>query len=890
MTLTTRLLGGLCVCSVGVLISAAQEPEQTPDMTTDSIAALQRANAAVSRTVLENGMVCLIKEDASAPVVAIQIWVGTGSIHEDEYLGSGISHAIEHMIFKGTEKRKPTDITREIDGAGGNINAYTSFDRTVFHVEMPSDQWRVGLDVLSDAVQNATFPEEEWVKEREVIIREIEMGRDDPERVVSYLLWGTAYREHPYRHPVIGYEEVFSTLTRADLAAFAHRRYHSDNTIVVVVGNIRRSEVEEAIKAAFKSFERRRVGQVVLPTEPSQAAARYARKTGDYTLSRMEVAFHTVGQSHPDAAALDVLAIIVGGGDSSRLYRRIKEESKLAYSIDAFSYTPKAMGLFGISSTFETVNEEALRKAIDAEVESWKNGSFTAEEIDKARRQILTSELSSLQTMSGQAGNYGAGEFYAGDPRFSETYLRKVAEVTPATLSEVARRYLARDNMTTAVLAPNATKGAGDTATALLEMPRPARETLPSGIRVITRTNRKLPFAYIAISVGGGVITETAAEGGITKLLSGMLMRGTPTRSRQQIAESIESMGASVAPFSGNDDFGLSGRCLSSDLESTVEIMADCLLNSTLDPAELETEREDQLASIRKAFEDPFFVAQDQMKRLVYAEHPYARNAFGETHTVRSLTRDALFRHFRRHVVAGNLVVSIFGDVDAAVARRLIEKHFSTLPAGGSPLPEAAKAIAQPALPIREEKREPREQAIVIVAYPGVRQGEDRVPALAVLKTAMSGLSSELANEVREKRGLAYYVGALNRVGVAPGLYALYAGTTGEAAAEVEKLMLADVARIAASGLSDEELERARMQLLGNHDMRLQDELAVARQCASDEVTGLGFDHLFGAKERIQGVTGAAVRDCAATLLKTELSATSVVLPVAVEAVQPQTP
>jgi zinc protease len=536
----------------------AELPEGAADMTTlDAIETLQRANARLSRTVLDNGMICLVKEDSSAPVVAIQIWVGTGSIHENEYLGAGISHGIEHMIFKGTEKRKPTDITRDIDGAGGNINAYTSFDRTVFHVEMPADKWRVGLDVLSDAVQHATYPEAEWLKEREVIIREIEMGRDDPDRVVSYLLWSTAYREHPYRYPVIGYEEVFSKLERSDLAEFASKRYHPDNMIVVVVGDIKRAEVEKEISDAFKGFDRKRSPPVVLPVEPAQAATRHARKVGDYKLARMEWAYHTVDQSHPDTPALDVLAIIVGGGDSSRLVRKIKEDQQLAISVNAYSYTPKSSGLFGISVELDPAREIPLTDALQKEVASWCEELFTTDEIAKARRQILSSELSPLQTMTGQAGNYGSGEFYAGDPRFAEAYLKKIAEVTPEQLRDVARRYFTPENLTTVVLSPLEEAGLGQAALAASPVSLPGKIELDSGVRLLVRENKKLPFVYISVSVGGGVITETSEQSGVTKLMSGMLVRGTATMDRQGIAEAVESAGASMAPYSGNDDFGI---------------------------------------------------------------------------------------------------------------------------------------------------------------------------------------------------------------------------------------------------------------------------------------------------------------------------------------------
>src|ERR1035437_9458727 len=167
-------------------------------------AALDQLATGVNRFVLDNGLIVLTREDASAPVVSIQVWVGAGAVHEQEFLGGGLSHLIEHMIFKGTPTRKPGDISRAINDLGGAINAYTSLDRTVFLVDLPSARWSTGLAVLADAVMNASFPDDEWRREKDVVRREMAMGEDNPERRVSELLFQTAYSVHPYRVPVIG--------------------------------------------------------------------------------------------------------------------------------------------------------------------------------------------------------------------------------------------------------------------------------------------------------------------------------------------------------------------------------------------------------------------------------------------------------------------------------------------------------------------------------------------------------------------------------------------------------------------------------------------------------------------------------------------------------------
>ena len=428
-------------------------------------AQIEKLSEGIQRHQLDNGLICLIKKDYTAPLVSIQVWVGTGSAQEGEYLGGGLSHFIEHMIFKGTPKRKPADISREINDAGGSINAYTTLDRTVFWADMPAENWLKGLDVLSDAVLNASFPDDEWRREKDVIRREMAMGNDNPDNVLSKLLLQTAYLVHPYRFPVIGKEEIFNNLSRADLLAFFNRHYTPDNMIIAVTGNIETDKVLAEIECRFKGTGRRSRPLPEQTVEPPQLSPRSARKTGVYNISRLEMAWHTVGLSHPDAPALDILSVITGGGKSSRLGQEIKENRKLAFSIHAWSYTPKDAGLFGISATFDPAKEEELIQAVGAEVASWRTNLFTAAEVDKARNKLAADILLAFQTMHGKADTFASGEFYAGTPVYFKNYLKRLADVTPASLPAVAKKYLNENNRTITILSPAVTNKSEKTAT-----------------------------------------------------------------------------------------------------------------------------------------------------------------------------------------------------------------------------------------------------------------------------------------------------------------------------------------------------------------------------------------------------------------------------------------
>jgi zinc protease len=340
-------------------------------------------------------------------------------------------------------------------------------------------------------------------------------------------------------------------------------------------------------------------------------------------------------------------------------------------------------------------------------------------------------------------------------------------------------------------------------------------------------------------------------------------------------------MAASLSPFAGLNSFGLMGRCLSSDRESYLELFADCLLNPVFPETEFDKQREVQRAALRRKQEEPFFLAAESLKQALFPDHPYRFNTEGSEESLSALTRDQLADYHRRHLGQGNLVIALFGDVEAGEAQRLAESLFNEIPEV-DPLRAAATAAAAQ-LPQRLTRHEPKAQTMVLVGYPGVDLQDPRLDALEIIKETLGGLSSDLGIEAREKRGLVYYIGALQRTGLQPGFFALYAGTRPEAADEVESLMEQQLQRIVRDGLRPEELQRGQEQLIAQHQMSLQDNGGLAQTCALNELYGLGFDYSFGAEERIRGVGPDQIREAAAAIFQPDRRAISILLPEAAD-------
>ena len=533
----------------------------------------------VNITTLENGLVVIVGEDHSAPVVSAQAWCATGSINEGRWLGAGLSHVLEHMLFKGTTTRPGSRIDQEVQEAGGYMNAYTSFDRTVYHIDVPNTGAHTAIDILCDIMQHATLPPDELAKEMDVIRREMDMGQDDPARRASRRLFEAAYTKSPYRFTIIGYPDIFNELKPDDIHGYYHEKYAPNNVFYVVAGDVKNDEVVAQIRAAYGKTKAQALPPMVLPAEPKQTAPREIVEEAPIELGHFHFAWHIPELRHRDIPALDVLAVLLGGGHSSRLFQQVREKQGLVHHVEAWTYSPGLPGLFGLSAIADGDKFAPAREAMLAEVERVKSSSVSAGEVKKAVKQFVSGTLAARKTMEGQAQNLGGNWLAANDLNFSERYLAAVKRVTRADVQRVAREYLTPENRTLYALLPN-----GAAPKARLEIETNADHAiqkieLANGLRLLVKEDHRLPFVEFRAVFQGGVLAETAGNNGVTHLLSKMLLKGTQTRSAEKIVTEIESVGGSIDSYGGNNSLGVTAEVLSSDFATGLALLADVVLN-----------------------------------------------------------------------------------------------------------------------------------------------------------------------------------------------------------------------------------------------------------------------------------------------------------------------
>ena len=831
----------------------------------------------VTLTTLDNGLTIIVREDHCAPVVSVQAWCAAGSIHEGKWLGAGLSHVLEHMLFKGTTTRPGSRIDQEVQEAGGYMNAYTSFDRTVYHIDVPNTGAVKALDILCDIMLHATLPPEELAKEMDVIRREMDLCHDDPGRRASRRLFETAYTKSPYRFTIIGYPDIFNEVKPDDIRGYYTEKYAPNNVFYVVAGDVRQQEVVAQIKAAYANSKARAMPPMVLPLEPKQTALREIIEESAVELGHLHFAWHIPELRHADVPVLDVLSVLLGSGRSSRLFQQVREQQGVVHHVDAWTYSPGLPGLFGVSAMVDGDKFAAARDAILAEIEKVKTLSVSSNELQKAMKQFTSATLSARKTMEGQAQNLGGNWLAANDLNFSERYLAAVRQVTIADVQRVTRHYLTPENRTLYALLPEGS-APKPTADVESEVDRPIRKLeLANGLKLLVKEDHRLPFVEFRAVFQGGVLAETAATNGTTMLLAKMLLKGTTARTAEQIATEIESVGGHMDSYGGNNSFGINSEVLSSDFATGLDLLAEVILHPSFPADELEREKEIQTAGIRSRKDELLKSASLAMRRALFGDGGYGLDSLGTEESVAKVSVAGLKAFQQRLTVPNNCVLAIYGDVKVAEVKAAVEKVFGTWKAG-----EGVKVSRfqgpSPATNRVTETRD-KKQAVLVLGFPGTTMDNDDRYALDLLQECCSDLGSRLFLRIREQLGLAYYVGAQNMAGLVPGYFAFYTGTEPAKAEQVEQELLKEAALLRSEGLTAEELKRAKAKIIGQKKIARADLGSLASTSALDELYGLGYQRSELDDAKYEAVTLAQAQAAAQKYLQPDALVVAVVKP-----------
>ncbi|MBF0500037.1 MAG: insulinase family protein [Candidatus Riflebacteria bacterium] len=813
------------------------------------------SSAAFSTFTLDNGLHVLVKEMPAAPVVAVNVWIHVGSRNEKKG-EEGFSHLIEHMMFKGTATYTVGQLDKEIKKMGAANNAFTASDYTCYHVLGAREHFPRLMALEADAILHSSFVEEEFQKERSVVLEEMRMDKDDPESLVYNQTKETAYKVHPYRHPIVGYHDQLASATRDQVFGYYKKYYVPSNMWVIIAGDIKASEALETVKACMGSAHAAPVPDQVVPAEPPQERRCESRLYGDIQQSYINLAWHAPGIQNPDNYVMDVISTLMGHGRSSRLFKILVEQERLASDLSTSYFTSGDPSLFIISAQIQQSNR---RKFIDRAAKlmsDLKEGAIPAEEFEKVKQQLIATTIFGKETAESQAQNYG---HYAtlGHLDEADSYVDRIREVTLEDVKRVAKATFNDHSLSVISYEPQNT----------VQSAKPEMITLDNGIKLILRENHTAPIVAMAIQIDAGGLREGKNEAGLANLAASTLSKGTEKHSAEELAHLFESIGASVSIQAQKSYVTFKTQSLSEKFPTTLDLVMEILTSATFPEEEFKKEQEKTLDAIKSQQDDLFYYTYYQGLAALFTDSPLGYSNLGLPDQIRNIKQSECANFFKKHYVGSGMVVAISGDIYPGEVRDRLAAVFSNISKGNqSDLKEAKLEDIDNVIEVNGQKN--REQAQVLVATRTFPRSDSRGPAMDIVKSILGGsMSSRLFTNLRDKDSLAYSVWA-SQVGTRNLGYFFATLSTAVSKLDTAKSrLIEELEKFRKDGFTDEEFNDAKTYIIGMHALNLVDNQSMAETLSSDEFFGLGFDYYSRYPEMIKAVTKESVHEIAQKFL-----------------------
>lgn len=837
---------------------------------------------------LKNGLKVLLVESHKSPVLSIQMWVKTGSA--DEKKGEeGISHFIEHLVFKGSQKFNVGEIAAAVEAAGGELNAYTSFDQTVFYVTISKEFQNVGLEVISEMMGFPKFDEKEIDNEREVVIEEIKRSNDSPHRQASRLLFETMYTKHPYGVPVIGYSENIYNVSRKTLLNYFHSRYNPKNMTLVIAGDFKGAEMRRKVEAYFGSFPANRLRVVKRAKNPVAKRPSLVVKTAPFQETIVHLAFPSPKAAHKDVAALEMFALILGQGESSRLNQRMRMNEHLVNFAGTSVFLARDPGFLAVSMSLNENDMAVALAALREELLKALSEPITAEELRKALTNLASEQFYTQETVDGLARNFGHYQDLFGDPSHFEKFLRQAQKLTPTDILKVARKYLAAGNFSLVIqtpaekagIEPIAAKWIKETNAALKKAagrkpkavkpargkkisfvfrkpadvePRVERQVLPNGIVLITRPSFETPVISVRCAALGGSRLETPANQGATELLSRVWTAGCGPFNELEVNRKIDEMAASLSSFAGRNSEGLSMSCLRTFEAEMLNLFCLSYKEPRFEEAAVKREIKAMLEHVKLRRDNPAQMCVLDFMKNLFPNHPYGRDPYGDESVIEGLTSQSVRDVYG---MKSGLTIVASGALEPKEFRKRLEDALGDVKPGKGANP--LFPIQYPKSEVRTFQESKKEQSHLILGYPGLTLKDPQRYTLQVMQAILAGQGGRLFLELRDKASLAYSVSPMRMEGLEGGYFGAYIGCSPEKAEKAIRMMRDEFSKLYEHKVPETELARAQRYLIGKHDIELQKNSNITSAILFDEIYGIDHMETYKFSERIRAVTADSI-------------------------------
>ena len=858
---------------------------------------------AFDKYTLPNGLQVILVEDKRLPLVAVNVWYHVGPANEVPGL-TGFAHLFEHMMFAGSKHLPRGLADRLLEGAGASdSNGSTDYDRTNYYDTVPSNQLELALWVHADRMGYLldVLDQKSLTNQQDVVRNERrESVENEPYGIVEEALNHALFpKDHPYRASVIGSHTDIQNAKLEDVREFFTRYYGPNNASIVIAGDIDKVKTRALVAKYFGSLQRGPA--VVRPQVATPPITQEKRLVvpDRVELPRVYMGWLTPPAYQPGDVELAVAAQILAGGKSSRLYKSLVYERQIAQDVDANQDSRALTSAFLIEATARAGHTPLeLEEAIDAELAALRDHGPTDAEVERARNQIETAMLSSLEKLGGdgladQLNHYNQ---YTGDPGYLAKDVARLRQITALDVRRAARTWLQERARVLVAGVPGVpelppdpplpkaraaravkalTRGINQAESwraqmpkagpaPRLELPRGEAFTLANGLTVIHHYNPALPLVSAELVIKSGSDANPDALPGLAGFTAQMLLEGTATRSAPRIADEVAQLGAFIDADSGTNASSVSLLALRANFGAALDVLADVVRHPAFPTAEIERQRASRLGELMQQRDDPELVAALAAAGALYGpRHPYGFGQLGTEPAIRAVTRQDVQAFWRRHYVPANAALVVAGDIARGELKALAEARFLDW-----------KGEAPP--PVKPGAPAPSRARVVLVDQPGAGQtalrlttiGAERktalYPALEVMNAAFGGLfTSRINQNLREEKGYTYGVYSGFRYDRAPGPFVIAgsvrANVTGASVAE----LLREAQAMVDQPLDPAELAGARNAELLSLPNRFETNSDIGASLAEAFVFDLPLDYYSALPARLAAVTADDVQAAA---------------------------
>lgn len=866
-----------------------------------------KTNMKESKFKLKNGLDVRLIPSSKSPVVSVQMWVKTGSADERK-AEEGISHFIEHLVFKGTRNYGVGEIARTVEASGGELNAWTSFDQTVFYVNISREFTETALDVIAEMMGSPLFDAKEIDAEREVVLEEIKRTNDSPSRKGSRLLFSSLYAKHPYRLPVIGRPEVVSGVSTKVLRRYFKERYSAKNMVLVIGGDFDSAEMKKTVTAKYSSLPGSRVRAIKRATEPARAKpkTKVVVEKAEVQDLQLFLAWPVPSAKHKDVATIETLSTIFGQGDASRLVRSMRIDSDCVTSVGAGCFAPKDRGFFSVSAHLNPTRLTDALHLLKKELVGLLQTPVEAEEIARAITNVESAEFYGLETAEGLARKTGSLTTLLGDPSEFKKYLERVRGFTSEQARTLTKSYLAPEKMQIVALVPmtadegalakelqkfsddlqkewtaalkskpakGAKKKAKKKAAGKKSAPKKIkawkpgvdasveieRRTLSSGLRVIARRTKSTPVVSARIGFLGGSRLESAGQEGLTELLSRTWISGTKDLGEVALLSKIENLAAGIGAFGGRHTAGVSAQMLAMTEKEICGLFMDTVFQPKITEEIVVREKTMMLESLRTRADRPGQIAGRMFMETMFAKHPYALDPMGSESSLAKLKLGDVEGLHGKMMTPKDGVFVLTGDANLDLWCDALEK-------ATAPFAKQRSTFAKQPYrwngkdEVRKFHETKKEQTQILIGWGAITLDDPRRYALQVAQAVLAGQGGRLFIELRDKKSLAYSVGPMSMEGVDSGYFGASIGCAPEKGETAIRMLREEFKKLEDVLIPEVEMDRAVRYLIGSHDLGLQKAAAVSSTILFNEIYDLPAEDVFTYAEKLRAVKSEDVR------------------------------